>query len=161
MQKYTTFTYLQAFQIRATGQLLHVKQKLTENEISLVTFLLFIISLLYAYHYCIYFLKMHLLLLLFQCCCYCTLESQGIKVSICVDFTLIPGKKRDPKSTDNLLFPGLNSPSSLSISSCQIRASLFITFIALSWTHSNKPMYFFCWGAQNWTQNSRCSLTKC
>lgn len=59
-----------------------------------------------------------------------------------------------------LLFPRLNSHSFLSLSS-SLRCSRFlIIFLALCWTLSSKSVFCFYWKIRNWTQHTRCGLTR-
>ena len=53
----------------------------------------------------------------------------------------------------------LNSLSSLSLSLYDGCSNPLIIFIALQWTFSSMPMSLLYWGAQDWTQYSRCGLT--
>jgi len=63
------------------------------------------------------------------------------------------------RSSPSLLCCRLNSPSSLSLSSQERCCSPFIISVARFWTLSSMSMSLLCWGAQNWTQRSRCNLT--
>lgn len=62
------------------------------------------------------------------------------------------------RSPLSLLFSILNSPSSCSLSSQEKCSSPFITFVAVCWTFSSMLMSLLYWGAQCWTQHSRCNL---
>ena len=59
----------------------------------------------------------------------------------------------------SLLFSRLNISSSLSPSSQEVYSSLLINSVALGWTVATMSMPFWHWGAQNWTQHTRCGLT--
>jgi len=66
-------------------------------------------------------------------------------------FTLI-------RSSLNLLFPRLDSPSSINLSSQESCSSPLNIFMAFHWTLSSMFMSLLCWGGQNWTQHSRSGL---
>lgn len=59
-----------------------------------------------------------------------------------------------------LLFPRLNSHSSLSFCSYKRGSCALIIFVSLRGTCSAKSISAFYWGAQNWTPNSRGGLTR-
>lgn len=56
-------------------------------------------------------------------------------------------------------FLQVNKSNSLSLSLYDTSSILLIIFVTFHWTFSTMGMYFLCWGAQNWTQISRCGLT--
>ena len=58
--------------------------------------------------------------------------------------------------TLSLLFAGLNSPSSRSLSLYDRCFNPCIIFMSLHQTHSNMSLSLLNWGAQHWTQHSRC-----
>lgn len=63
------------------------------------------------------------------------------------------------RSLLSLLLSKLNSSSTLSTSLHDRCSNLFITSMASYCTHYIISMPFFYWGAQNWTQDTRCGLT--
>ncbi|KAK4831337.1 hypothetical protein QYF61_017468 [Mycteria americana] len=58
------------------------------------------------------------------------------------------------RSPHSLIFSRLNNPNSLSLSAQERCSSPLIIFVALLWTHSNRPMSFLCWGPQSGMQYS-------
>ena len=56
----------------------------------------------------------------------------------------------------SLLFSRLNSLSSFSLSSQESCSCPFVSLVARRWTLSSMSMSLLYWGAQNWTQDSRC-----
>jgi len=64
---------------------------------------------------------------------------------------------RDPPS---LLFPTPNGPLFLSCSTYERCSSPLTVLVALQWSLSNMSISFLNWEAQNWTQYSKCGLTR-
>ena len=59
----------------------------------------------------------------------------------------------------SLLFPWLNNPRSLSLSSYGRCSRLPVKSVALHWALSSSSLSFLNWGAENWTEYSGCGLT--
>lgn len=79
--------------------------------------------------------------------------------SLSLSYSLPPGVQNIAKiPLSHLLQAEQSQPSQPLLISNMLQSPLII-FVALCRTHSTKSVFLLYWGAQNWTQHFRCSLT--